>query len=271
MHDAPTSVEGNLIARYWCGACQKYLEGSDRRVVRAGTGELVACGTCGGVGVPEASRVVRPFGIQLLQSVRYPFRPTTLAIAAVVYAVSVATSFFSYSLSSAIQLAWIFAILRSTAMGKDDVEIDVADVPSGPFGWLRPYVRYALTFAVAFAPAIIVSAIFGGTFSPLVGALALLGSLYLPAGIVIAAHNDDWLSPLWPLPALRFIARIPGPYAMTCGFLMGTMVVGGGLALALADASVLIRALAGFWNFLMAMITGRALGILVREHGEELG
>ena len=75
-----------------------------------------------------------------------------------------------------------------------------------------------------------------------------------------------------PAAGFAFIARIPGPYFLTLGFLAIAAALGGGMLAAATRIEVPIvgivaRSIASLYAPIVAM---RMLGLLMEEHAEEL-
>lgn len=85
-----------------------------------------------------------------------------------------------------------------------------------------------------------------------------------------------WLvvGPLNPVPALRIIARIPGPYFLTLAFLLATLLLGAGAyyvaRLAVGGIPLLGPLVVRVIGLYAPVVMARQLGVLVHEHREEL-
>ncbi|MFT3767098.1 MAG: hypothetical protein QM820_16500 [Minicystis sp.] len=140
--------------------------------------------------------------------------------------------------------------------------------------WLAPLLKYAGVVLVAAAPAIVV--LLATDLPPLAVLVAIPGLIYLPAGLIAASFPGGCLGPLNPLPALALIARIPAHYALTLGFLAVALVLGSGFAfvgqyLIMRDPVPFLAGIVGtFLRLLGPVAMARMLGLLVREHAEEL-
>jgi hypothetical protein len=272
-------------ARFWCEECKRSLGGSEVEEILAGTTTFTMCPACKRAVVAEAGPApdvvgtrVEPLPRVLAGAFLYPFRPQTLLLLGGVLLLSILVGlvpFLGGLLARAVQAAFLFQIVRSTADGQDDWVFGADD--SGDIAdWISPLGRYLGAFVTAGAPAL---AAWIGTQSPaLTLAAGALGLVYLPAAFIAASYKSGGcLGPLNPLPALGVILRIPGPYAITLGFL--ALVVGAdvGLFVALAAlarapgggaiAAMLLSLAAGI---ISSTVMARMLGLLVREHGDEL-
>lgn len=261
------------ILAYRCASCDRFLEPSEMRLVGRDRSEMRMCAACGGAVSVERSRVVRPIGILLAKALLYITRPTTLAISGAVFAASVVAGFVPFVgrfLSAGIHWGWVFAVLRSAAAGADDPEIEPTDIDSSIRSWTLPGFRYTGATLIAFGPAILALVLDAGGL--VVGALGLVGALYLPSALIVAAHNSGSFAAMNPVPAVKLIARIPGPYATACALLVALgLVVGATSALARALAIPVVSWLAESAVFFFASVGGaRMLGVLVHECREEL-
>lgn len=262
------------LLAYRCPACNLFLDGAEIKSIKAGSTEMKACARCGGALVTERSRVVQPVAASLARATLYPLRPLTLAISVGVMIASFLASYVPFGdlVAWGIRFGWLFAVLRAASSGADDPEIDPSEIGPTLVSWTGPFVRYALAAIVACGPALAAALLLGDSGYAIAGLLAVVGSLYLPAALIIAAHDESLVAGLNPLPALRLIARIPGPYATACALLAVLGLLAGGTvlaarALAIPIASPLIEAVVGFLPLVGA---ARMLGVLVHECREEL-
>jgi hypothetical protein len=224
---------------------------------------------------PLSSRVARPLASLYAGAFTYPLRPVTLLWTA---AVILVTSFVQYVpvvgglLAGGITVGYLFAVLRASANGADQVTLEAGDV-GFVAGWAAPLVRLTLACAVAFGPALIALAALGlPDGAVVIYGLGALGLLYLPAAIIAAAMAEGFLAGASPLPPVALIARIPGPYALTLVFL-SLAAIAGGVALKLGDVvdvpfvGELVRRVLGLYS---ALVMARVLGLLVCEQREAL-
>jgi hypothetical protein len=260
------------IEDYRCPACDRFLSTAEIRMAGTGTAMMRACAKCGSALVVERSRVVRPLVAELATAFVYPFRPMTLFVSVVVLLASFGASFLPFGtfIGGGIRFAWLFAILRAASVGVDDPEVDPSDIASGIFSWVGPFVRFVMASMVAFFPALLTAIALGP--GPVAALLGIAGAAYLPAALVVAAHSPGWFAPLNPVPAMRLIGRIPGPYATACAMLLALF---GASALAIGGARLLgAPALAAivewFLGFLPLVAAARMLGIMLHESKEEL-
>ena len=256
---------------YWCGACHRGLTQSETRTIGAGSGTTNACGACGGLVTQEQSRVVRPLAGELARSVALAFRPITLAITLAVLVLSGFTSFVPIAgglLATGLRFGYLFAVLRSASAGQETVSLAGEDAGS-IVAWFMPAVRMIFVVAIAYGPAVALGLSF---HAPVLGVLfALLGTIYLPAAVIVAAHADGMGDVLNPVTAFYLIARIPGPYAIACGMVVVLLAVSVGLFVAvlqLLGTSVLGLFFAPFFALQSLVCVARLLGTLVHENRE---
>jgi hypothetical protein len=249
------------------------------KIINAGKGTVASCAVCGGALHGEKQRVAPDLAPEMARAYGYPFTP---AAAIAIVATFVLCTFVSFvplvggALSVSIMVAFFFLVLRATAEGQEGLASDF-ELDQNIWLWFSPLARYLLTLLVAFAPAALGYVAFG----PPLGAIvaiggAVLGVVYLPAGMIVAAHAEGCFGPLNPTPAIRIIGRIPGPYFLTLGFMIVSALVGAALGyvaklLGGAIAAPLVPALiARALGFYAPTVMARQLGILMREHSESL-
>ncbi len=280
---AATSAGAGATKTFRCDRCDRNFVSSELRQVRAGSGYVQVCPSCGDPPRLEVSRALRSLPVVLAGAFTYPFRGTTLLWVAVVLVATTVLRFVPIVgglIAVSAELGFLFAVLRSTAEGQAEMNVEASDLADYSL-WFRPLIKYVAALVVSFAPALAVQvALDGGvfgengtsTFGWLLYVLAAGGVLYLPAALVVAAHSDGCLGVLNPAAGLSFIARIPGPYAVTVVFLAvaAGVCVGMMAAAAALDVPVLgvvARSVAALYGPLVAM---RMLGLLMAEHAEEL-
>jgi hypothetical protein len=264
----------SALESFHCNRCDRDVAPGDIKRLKAGSGEMLTCAACGGILTKEQSRVVRPIAAVLATAFSYPFRPMTLGVSLAVSVFAGAAGFLPFGglIGAGIRFGWLFAILRTASLGGDDVEVDPSEISSSLFSWMGPALRVLLASLVAFLPAIVAAAALGESGAPVAIGLGLIGLLYLPAALIVAAHDERWLAPLNPAPAVALITRIPGSYFVACAMLLGLFAFSGG---AVAGARTLEMPFVGTaieWvlGFLPLVAAARMLGILVYEKREEL-
>lgn len=267
-----------LLVRRFCERCQAYRDGPSVRLLGSPAHPIAACAVCGEALRAEQQRVTRPLSAELTRAFLFPFSPVVLAGLAGVVVVSWLASFvplFGGMLSAAVVLGSVFLVIRSSAEGRDDMSSDV-ELSSSFWSWMSPLARYLATFLVAYAPALVALFVLGRSSGvPVAIGAAVLGTLYLPAGMIVAAHQEGCLGALNPTPGVQIIFRIPGPYFLTLGFLLLSMVVGAATTwvagkIAAIPVPVLTSLAARLIGLYAPVVMARQLGVLMYEHGEEL-
>lgn len=266
-----------VVLRRFCDHCGVYREPHETRWAGPSHAAVAVCTSCGGALRKEEQRVTVPIAKALFKAFGYPLSPV-IAVSTVLAAL--ASAFISFVpligglLSATIVVAYLFLILRASAEGRDDLASD-AEVAGRLLLWLEPLVRYLLTWLVAFSGAgLALFALGWPAGAPVVLALTALGAFYLPAGLIVSAHREGCLGALNPVPAVRIIARIPGPYFLTLGFLLVALVLGACVvyltALLLGGVPILGGLALRVFGLYAPVVMARQLGVLVHEHREEL-
>jgi hypothetical protein len=266
-----------VVERLFCDNCQTYRDPHQIRLVGPPPSAVPACQSCGGVLHRERQRLTVPLTEALAKAYLYPAKPVIALSTAGAALVSAFVGFVPLVgglLSTSIVVGFVFLVLRASAEGRDDLAVDT-EIATHLSLWLAPLVRYVLTWLVAFSGALAALWFLGWPAgAPLAVALGVLGLVYLPAGMIVAAHREGCLGPLNPVPPIQVIARIPGPYFLTLAFLGVTAVVGGALVWGAARVlfgvplvgGLLVRAV----GLVPLVVMARQLGVLVDEHREEL-
>lgn len=255
---------------WFCAQCQRRLDESQTKQLRAGTGFVRTCATCGALAQKETSEVVahasRPLAVEMVLAYGFPFRPSSL-VALGPMALLVAISCWSIHglllglVCYALMLAMMFAIVRATAAGDDRINVDSIYLHRGEAaGVIGRYIVLALVCA---SPTIIVWWL--GLAWPFWALAMLAGYLYFPAGLITTSQHASTLFDA--IVGYRVIAAMPVPYftalaVMTPAAL--TWFASPLIAEAVADgpaASILNRIVALF----AFAIVARICGILVRE------
>ncbi len=261
------------LVRHYCDQCRVYREGLGIRLIPAGASKMAMCASCGSALRSESQRIRPPLLNALIGAFAHPVGSLPVALTWV--GVSLLSFFASLiplvggPLSLSLMLAYLFAIIRITGLGHEDLgSIDWE--PTHFTEWFGPLVRYILTLLVAFLPAAVAAVMLG----PLAGwIMVALGICYLPAGMVIAAQAEGCLAPLNPVPSITLISRIPGAYVLTLGSLVLAAAAGVGITLAakpILGTSFLALLLTRVLSLYAPSVMARMLGIMVREHAEEL-
>ncbi len=222
----------------------------------------------------ETSRVARPLSRLLVGAYAYPFDRVTVVWIGAVFVAATLASFAPLGgiLAAAIEVAFFVLVLRSTAAGKEALEVDVSEV-GGAWSWFAPLLRYLVAAVVSFAPGIVAALAFDPDRDVLlVAATSVVCAAYSPASLVVAAQGS-FAAVLNPVNAASLVFRIPGPYFVTVFFL--ALTVSGGGALHRTAAEIETPFVGLFLGRVIELYTAtvvmRMLGLLVYEHREELG
>lgn len=273
---------GTTHELFRCDTCARELAPHELKTVGAGTAAMTACATCGSLVRRDVARTVRPLSGELLRAVARTFQLVPLVITLGVSGVAFAANLASFWLARAIEVGWLFAVLRAEAAGTThpDVAADDIDVGRGGAlsqrGYLRPLFLYVVTSVVAFLPAGVARGLLGEDAYALPYLLWLLGALYLPAALVVSAQGaHGLLTPFDVVTPFRLIARIPGAYFTAVAFLAvlsvgSTMVVGVLGFVEPRAGSIAIDVLVELASFIPHVAMARVLGTLMWECREEL-
>lgn len=181
-------------------------------------------------------------------------------------------------ISAGVVLAYLFSVVRHSSLGGADLPMggdftDWSDI-------LGPVVRYLLAVLTCAIPALIVvfTVPMGSPrFVPIVAGASLVGGLYLPAAIILAAHGSGCIGGLNVVGGVQLILRIPGPYLLTT--FMVALSAGAHVAITLpltaALAAMPIPFLPTFLlyaaSLYMPIVACRMMGLLMYHHEERLG
>lgn len=289
----PCSAHSSATAGWRCTACQKLLCPQCAGSRPLGWGRLDSCLSCGGVAHPIRVRraLLHPFLETLPSAVRWPFTRdtalTALAAATVIWLFAKVGSFAAL-IADGILIAFMFHVVRHTAKGHDDLA-DPGDFRGFFEDVLGPIFRCLIASVWAWAPFIAYVMIHEGGFfigaaealnlrnlsGPLPVMLLLGGTLLFPMSLLAGALEVPLLQQLNPLLVIGYAIRLGRDYWLVSGFC---------IAVSIAE-SLLLRAL----NFIDLQLFGlpnvvfyfvllfppfmmfRALGLLVRARGDELG
>jgi hypothetical protein len=277
----PSSQEDVIQIAYRCDTCAEYVDAAMLREVRVREGAadcIRACPKCGMAVREERSRVVRPFLGLLVGAFRWPLRRDVafalFALGLMGFVCKLLFTSLGTPVAVIIAIMYLLAIVRTTGLGDERAPHAVDWVNATDL--LRPAFRFYLAWSLAFIP--VGLAQIGGGSLVMMSLGALLGMLYLPAGLILAAHSDGWLAPLNLLKATRLALRMPRNYLLTSVF----VVVLTWIALAIFTLLELLYERTPMpmgiavgivfyvgWLVVPAIIA-RMLGILVREHVPEI-
>jgi hypothetical protein len=243
--------------------------------VLAGSGVLWSCPVCGMATRQERSRVVVPFHRLALRAFAFPLQRDALAaifaLGVFDFVVQKLSPGGGLMISAGLVAAYFLEVVRSTADGSDHPPMPTDYVEATDL--IRPMWRAFLAGAIAIVPAI-AAGIALGTAPAL--ACLVLGLLYLPGGLLIAAHSNRWLAPANVPSALHIGARIGKPYALVAALLallgpLCLVVWVDAIELAMLVPIPIVPGLvANTATLVVPIALARIVGLLVREHRPEL-
>jgi hypothetical protein len=266
------------VAGWRCDRCQAALCPACAAFRVAGQGIIELCGLCGGIAPPIRVRraAATPFGIEsICEAVRWPFHRqglvTTVACAAVLWLMSLA-GFLAGLFAFGVVLAILFHITTSTAQGESEFR-DAGDFRGFFEHVLGPLFRALFASVWAYGPAI---AFFVWRHKALdelsrgENAVAILllscGTFLFPCALLIGALGTSMKQILNPLLVIGTVVKLGRDYAIISGFAFAVSLTESGLHAAFGTGLVQDALL-----LIPAQMLFRALGLLVRARGDELG
>jgi hypothetical protein len=293
MDFAPCTSHRERRAGWTCGACGALLCAESCAAWRTvGQGTMEVCLLCGGPAAPLRVRraVLEPFGLQAIKdAVRWPFHRegllTAFVCAAVLWLLGLAgllAGFFGFG----IVLAVCFHVTKSSAEGEDEFR-DTGDFLGFFEGVLGPVFRASLAGIWAYGPALAFMIwrgrlLQGGSLAELHGAsyaiallLLALGVFLFPMALLTGALSSPLQRILNPMVVIGYALKLGRDYALLAGFALAISLTDS-LLLAIFDQldQRVIRVptvLQFFLLLLPPLMLFRAMGILVRVRGDELG
>lgn len=277
-----------MAETYWCEACEAYVEPS--QVVQLGPSEgrtrIPSCPRCRRHVRLEVQHEVRPLARVLAEGALWPLSahaaPAILASSVFVYVLWRYAGLFGVGplLSTAAVLLQAATIVRASAAGEEEMP-----APREVAGWddvAGTLMRYLLVLGVGVVPAIaglvLTYDLSPGAQNLATLAGAALGALYLPAALVRAATSTRVLSAIEPVTPLRIAWRMGAPYFVGVAatwLTAAAWLVATALATALARALDAIPLVPGITAISVGVCglfaVARVLGLLVREHRDEVG
>jgi hypothetical protein len=169
--------------------------------------------------------------------------------------------------------AYMQRIISASAQGEDNVP-DFPDVTEFWSDIILPFLLFAGTFAVAFAPPIAMAVLtresewFWLAMAPTI----VICALYFPMALLAVAVTDNFLA-LSPHVVLPSIARVFVPY-LVAWLILAVLVgirFGGEWAMELVPVPFLPAVLMGFISLYLLVVEMRVLGLLFRTYRGRLG
>jgi len=212
----------------------------------------------------------------------YPFKRNgliLLVVGAVFFLVLEFLSRFSWALSI-ITTGYLFAYMQKIIAHSAQGDEQMPDFPEFSEWWsdiVLPFLLFAGTFAISFAPALAVFFLLRGETEPtsfgaaLVGAL-IIGGIYFPMALLAVAVSDNFLA-LSPHIVVPSMFRVFLPYLVACALLalLVGVKIGSKLAFELLPMPVVPTILMGFISLYALVVEMRVLGLLFRSYRERLG
>jgi len=271
---ATCARHGQDRAGWRCTSCGSQLCPACTGQRRAGTTFLEVCALCGGMAVALKARRAElvPFLGTLPSALAWPAQHTGGIFACVACGLLVVVSRWLGTMASFIAngviLAYLFHVTRYTARGHDD--FPGADDFRGYFeDVVAPMFRLTMATIWVWAPALALIAT--DNASPLaIVALCTLGVLLVPISLLASAVGTPVIHAANPL--------VLGAYAIRLGvdyfYLLIFCVVATSLAIgftALADQVFLLQLFGSIILMIVPFAFFRALGLLLRARGDDLG
>jgi hypothetical protein len=293
MEFAPCTSHPERRAGWSCSACGARLCAESCAAWRTvGQGTIEVCLLCGGPATPLRVRraVLEPFGVQAIKdAVRWPFHREGILTAAVCAVVlwllglaGLLAGFFGFGIA----LAVCFHVTRTSAEGEDEFR-EAGDFLGFFEGVLGPVFRASLAAIWAYGP-IVAFMIWrgrlleGGSVAELHGAnyavallLLAVGVFLFPMALLTGALSSPLQQILNPMVVIGYAVKLGRDYALLAGFALAISLTDSFLMAVLdqIDQRVLSlpTALEYFVLLLPPLMLFRAMGMLVRVRGDELG
>jgi hypothetical protein len=169
--------------------------------------------------------------------------------------------------------AYIQRIVSASAHGEDDLP-DFPDITEFASDILRPFLLFAGTFVVSFAPAIAVAIFMRESEMILFAVIATigLGIFYFPMALLAVAVTDNFLA-LSPHVVVPSIVRVLPPYLLACVVLGVLVTIRFGIAwlMELVPVPILPSVIDGFVSLYLLVVEMRILGLMFRSYRARLG
>ena len=278
----PCTAHPRRRAGWSCITCDSLLCAEECAAFRkVGQGIMEVCLRCGGAAQPVRVRraLLTPFGIHALQdAVRWPFHRegilTALACALVLWIFGLA-GLLGGLFGMGIALAVCFHVTTSTARGQDELR-DAGDFRGFFEDVLGPVFRALFAGIWIYGP-IAIWFIRTGDLPPMWLGLIMLafGVFFFPMALLAGAIGAPIRHLLNPLVVMGYPLRLGRDYALLAGFALCVSLTDSLLlrTMEVVDAGALHlpTVLQDLVLLLPALMLFRAMGLLVRVRGDELG
>ncbi len=289
----PCAIHPLASAGWRCTSCDSLLCPSCTGFRKMGEGRIDSCLRCGGVAhqLRLSRALLQPFAQTLPSAIRWPFtRETALTAlsAAVVVWLFAKVGSFAALIADGIVIAFLFHVVRHSAKGHDDLA-DPGDFRGFFEDVLGPIFRCLAASVWAWGPFIAYVMLHEGGFfvgsvaalnlrtiaGPIPILLLLGGTLLFPMSLLAGALEVPLLQQLNPLLVIGSAVRLGRDYWLLSGFCLAVSITESMLRAVLGFIDVHLLGLPDvvFYFVLLfpPLMMFRALGLLVRARGDELG
>ena len=289
----PCSIHPERAAGWRCGTCGRDLCPACAVFRSLGQGRIEVCLPCGGAASALRDRraLLEPFSVETLRSaVRFAFQResllTALACGFVFWLLALAGGLAAF-VAEGIVLAVLFHITSSTARGADGFE-NAGDFRGFFEDVLGPLFRAGLASIWAWGPVVFYvlarhKVMFedgdlarpAGPEAAVVLLLLAAGTFLFPMALLVGAIGAPLRYLLNPMVVIGYALRLGKDYLLLAGFSVAVSVVDSLLLSLLLAIEAHVTALPGLVKFTLLLLPPimlfRALGLLVRARGDELG
>lgn len=280
-------------AGWTCSSCHKALCPGCATARRAGGDGSISCRHCGAIA--RTLLVPKPRGTYLSTvwgAFAYPFSSRGLLVlagAGTVFSLLERLGFLAQVLVAGLVYSMMFLVVRTTALGHEDVP--VSDEGEGPWEAVAALVKGLTALVLAFLPAVAYlwlvvdfaafssaeDAVAGLASDPLLYLSCLVGALWTPAALMLAATHSPFTSIINPLTAVRMVRAAGVDYLVATVFFW-TLFVGRQLVDGLAGGfeeivpiPIVARAFARSMMLYLPFVMARGLGLLLFVRGPQMG
>ena len=243
----------------------------------AGFSTLAVCATCGGLAHPIVARraVLVPFVPALPAALVWPLRGHGVALLLGWGLLLTLLGYINAAIfARGLLLAYLFHVTRTSALGHEDYP-GAADFRGLFEDILGPLCRLVLATVWVTAPLIILSwGLRGPAPWPIIALVCLLGFALVPISMLASAIGTPFSTVVNPLALGAYALKLGRDYLWLVGFSAAT----GGLYvgwLAFADHyladTFIVRVLVSAAALIVPFAFFRALGLLLRARGDDLG
>lgn len=239
---------------------------------------VMRCPRCQGLVERDRPRARGPYWQALLVALSYPIQPMAGAHVggyAILYAVLSPFPFSGDEIAQALIVAYLSLVVRTSVLGQ--AEVPAAELPPDLGSYFKSVLQFTLALLVPFVPAYALwLASDAQKLTPAIAACVAVGIAYLPASVLLSAHDESLAGPFNVVSGVKLIARIPAAYALTAVAAAMVLVACTAFSAAVAATGldripILGNAVSTAASLPFYMVAARMLGLLVFHHGPELG